>query len=144
MPDLNSSEADCIAKEVGSCDRGRCGMIGFARVGTLCWGPREAGQEGLRKTESDSVVDWTFSFSPRAPGAEVGSGMEALFKEADEFARWAAKCARCADVASEALRATPCARPPLRGVATAFRLGTSMWGGSTGCVFAKPFFSFSL
>ena len=81
-------------------------MIGFARVGTLCWGPREAGQEGLRKTESESVVDCDFSFSPRAPGAEVGSGMEALFAEA-EFTRWAARCARCADVASEALRATP-------------------------------------
>ena len=120
-------------------------MMGFARVGTPCHGPREAGQEGLRKTELESVVEGAFSFSPRAPGAEVGSGMEALFKEADEFARWDAKCARCADVASEALRATPpCARPPLRWDATAFRLGTSMWGGLSGCGFAKPFFSLSL
>ena len=100
--------------------------MGFARVGTVCCGPREAGQEGLRKTEVEPVVvDWDFSFSPRAPGAEVGSGMEALFEE-DEFARWAARCARWAEVASDALRATPCARPPLRWLATAFRLGTSM------------------
>ena len=124
-------------------------MMGFARVGTPFCGPREAGQEGLRNMleSEDWVIDLFCSFSPRAPGAELGSVMaERLeFEEAEEAARWAARWARWAEVASEALRATLEARSSLWWwVARALRLGTSMCCGTGGGGMAKPFFSFSL